>query len=430
MILSRINGILKNKKTTLKILILRGLGILIIFLMTLFLTNNFSPKIVGQFDFVRTFILVLSSIVLLGTDQSILYFSGLLKSQNNFIYIKIVYLKILKIILLISISLIIVFCFFGKSFSISFFGDIESHYLVSKSIFFVFFYSLTILNSEVLRALDKNIISEFLRNILKFGPFILGAIFLVIYNNKELLIDVFLLSFIATSVITSFLVFHFLKDIKIINKDFFSILYIIKKSTPFAISGAAIYLLLSIDIFLLKKYEGDEVVAYYSVAIKLITIISTIINSININISSSIAEFFESKKFTELNNLMKKTSRTIFFITIPFIICIFFLSKDILIFFGKGYISSNESLLIMITAQTITTAFGATPVYLNMTGRQKLFQNILIITVIINLTTNLILIPIYGMIGASISFAISLLFWNIISAFFIFKKDYVNVLLR
>ena len=84
----------------------------------------------------------------------------------------------------------------------------------------------------------------------------------------------------------------------------------------------------------------------------------------------------------------------------------------------------------MIIAQTITTAFGATPVYLNMTGRQKLFQNILIATVIINLIANQILIPAYGMIGASISFSISILFWNIISAIIIYKRDNVNVILR
>jgi hypothetical protein len=56
-------------------LVLRVIGVFILFGFTLFLTKNFDPKTVGQYDFVRSFfLLVIGSISLLGCDQSILYF--------------------------------------------------------------------------------------------------------------------------------------------------------------------------------------------------------------------------------------------------------------------------------------------------------------------------------------------------------------------
>ena len=57
-------------------LILRVFGVMLLFGFTIFLTKTYSPKIVGQYDFVRSFLLAVGSICLLGFDQSILYFKG------------------------------------------------------------------------------------------------------------------------------------------------------------------------------------------------------------------------------------------------------------------------------------------------------------------------------------------------------------------
>jgi O-antigen/teichoic acid export membrane protein len=79
--------------------------------------------------------------------------------------------------------------------------------------------------------------------------------------------------------------------------------------------------------------------------------------------------------------------------------------------------------------QLICSLFGSASIYLNMTGRQNTFKIILIIAVIINFISNGFLVPRYGMVGASISFVISLLFWNICTAIIVYKKDNVNVLI-
>jgi hypothetical protein len=56
---------------------------------------------------------------------------------------------------------------------------------------------------------------------------------------------------------------------------------------------------------------------------------------------------------------------------------------------------AKDALLILTIGQAVCSIFGS-PVYLNMTGRQHIFQRILVLAVL-NLGLNRFLIPIYGM---------------------------------
>ena len=42
---------------SIKVMILRVIGIITLFGFTLFLTYNYDPKIIGQYDFIRTYLL-------------------------------------------------------------------------------------------------------------------------------------------------------------------------------------------------------------------------------------------------------------------------------------------------------------------------------------------------------------------------------------
>ncbi|WP_431243530.1 polysaccharide biosynthesis C-terminal domain-containing protein [Flavobacterium sp. P21] len=67
---------------------------------------------------------------------------------------------------------------------------------------------------------------------------------------------------------------------------------------------------------------------------------------------------------------------------------------------------------------------------MNMTGRQHIFQIILILAVVVNFTLNRFLIPIYGMTGGAIAFVSSSFFWNFVVAIVIYRKDKIKVFLH
>ena len=74
---------------SIKVLFLRGSGVVLLFLFTMFLTNYYSAELVGKYDFVRATIMILSGASLIGTNQSIIYYSGFLKSKSTWSLLKV-----------------------------------------------------------------------------------------------------------------------------------------------------------------------------------------------------------------------------------------------------------------------------------------------------------------------------------------------------
>ena len=419
------NPFLKQSIVT---LFLRISGAFILFGFTIFLTKSFSPKIVGQYDFARTFLLVLGSICLLGFDQSILYFKGKLASKKSLEELKNIYSKMVVMLFLTSLAALLMVLIIDKKTINDYFADDEVYGIILKSSLTLFFSGISMLNTEIFRALDKLVIAELFRNIIKYVPLILGSIALFYFKKETYLVDVFLIGFVVLSIISSMFVFIYFQKInsaniveKISNKEIFL------KSYPIAISGMALFLLMSFDIMFLKKYRNDETVAFYSVGVKIMTIVSIIIITINITISAKISEYFSDKNNRELAKILKNSSRTIFSITLPVIVLLSIFSETILSFFGQGYVAAKQAFLILIIGQGICSAFGSSSVYLNMTGRQHIYQIILILAVMINFVLNRFLIPIYGMTGAAIAFVVSSFFWNFVSAIVIYRKDKIKV---
>ena len=418
---------------SLKTMFLRIIGVVTLFGFSLFLTHNYDPKIIGQFDFIRMVLLVLSSICVLGTDQSILYFTGILKSTNETEKLKAIYKKIIVIILALCLLMLLIFFVIGQNRINLFFNDKSTYLLMAKAIIALFFYSITLFNTETIRALDKIYVAELFRNTFKYVSVIIGAVVLFYYHQETYLVDTFLIGFLALSIITTIIIFRLFKkqkddSIMLNYTNPFTYSFIAHKSYPMAISNLAIFLMMTFDVVFLKKFKGDETVAYYAVAMKLVSILFMINNSVYISVSLKIAQLYTDKNRAELLKALKYSARIIVLLTVPVVLFVCLFSENILYFFGENYTQGKQALLILMMGQLMASFFGVSAIYLNMTGRQSIFQIVLIFAVLVNLILNIILIPIYSLTGAAIAFVSSLLFWNIVTAIIIYKKDKLVVL--
>jgi O-antigen/teichoic acid export membrane protein len=413
---------------SLKTMFLRIVGVVTLFGFSLFLTHNYDPKIIGQYDFIRMVLLVLSSICVLGTDQSILYFTGILRSTKKMGMFKAIYKKIVTLIFLLCMTVLIVFIVIGQKSIDLFFQDKSTYFLIAKAITALFFYSITLFNTETIRALDKIYIAELFRNTFKYVSVFIGAVILFYFHLEIYLVDTFLIGFVALAIITTFIIFRLFKKVKDDSKTLnemnnFNHSFIAHKSYPMAISNLAIFLMMTFDIVFLKKFKGDETVAYYSIVMKLVSVLFMINNSVYISVSLKIAQLYTDNNRTELLNTLKQSARIIVLLTLPVVLFVCLFSKNILYFFGENYVKGNEALLILMVGQLLASFFGVSAIYLNMTGRQSIFQIVLVVAVLVNLILNIVLIPMYSITGAAIAFVCSLLFWNIVTAIIIYKKD-------
>ena len=421
---------LKNKSLT--VLFVRSTGVLLLFGLTLFLTNFFPAEEVGRYDFVRSSIMILGGLALMGTNQSIIYYSGLLRARESIESIRSIYLNMLKIILLLSILILMFFLLVFSETSLNdIFNNKESYTLILKVILSLIFFTVTMLNVDTIRALQKTIVSELYRNIFRYLLFFVFAIILYVYEFQAFLIEAYLFGFVLLSIFSSIHVVNLLKGIKKPNKETeeFTIRQIFVNSAPMALSAIAYFIMQSIDVIILSIYEGFNQIAYYSVSVKLAMVITLALMSVNIVIAPRVAEIFELGSTDKMQSLIKSSTRIIFVISAFFLSILFIFSEDLLSLFGPDYILANEALLLLLFAQFFNAVSGPGAIYLNMTGRQIILNKILLIGLITNIALNFYLIPIEGIAGAAKATLISLILWNIILAGYIYFKDKIKIFL-
>lgn len=420
------SGILKK---SFKVLFIRGAGVFLLFMLSLFLTNFYSPEQVGRYDFVRATIMILSGASLIGTNQSIIYYSGILKSKNSLSSIKNIYYKMAKMTGAICLLFIVGVFIVSEETINQAFNKNDAYELIFSTIGVLFFYTITMLNIDTLRGLEKTTISELYRNVFRYVPVFIFSIILFLTQNQEWLIEVFLAGFILLFIITTTQTIRLFKKLKPSNnkEQSFSYAQIFKRSYPMALSAIAYFIMQSVDIIILTAYEGYDKVAYYSIAVKLATVTALALMSVNIVVAPKIAEIYNNNDHNTLNNLIRDSSRIIFSISLPVLIILFVFSGFILSFFGENYVLAKDALGILLVGQFFSSICGPGAVYLNMTGREQKLNKILIAGLFVNVILNFILIPVYGIEGAATATLISMLFWNTLIVTTIYKSDKIKI---
>ena len=161
----------KLTANSLNVLVLRFGGVGLMFFLSLFLTNYYSADLVGQYDFVRSTMMILSGISILGTDQAIIYYSGILTSDNSTGQLKKIYFKMIALIFMICVILYIPILLISEQEINKIFNKPESYNLINLAFQGLLFYSITMLNIDTIRALKHTLISELFRNIIRYTPF-------------------------------------------------------------------------------------------------------------------------------------------------------------------------------------------------------------------------------------------------------------------
>jgi O-antigen/teichoic acid export membrane protein len=410
------------------VLALRIAGVALFFGLTLFLTNNFSDTDVGQYDFSRSILIFLGAVAVFGMHQSVLYYSGFLKTNEALSYLKVIYRKMLGLVVLIATIFILLALLMSEQ-AINGFFDKPVFDLIQKTVFALFFYAVTMLNIDVLRAVDRTYLSELFRNVFRYLPFFAGILFIYYNGSAELPIEVFLLNFVLLALAsTAYLLFHFWGhrydgELSVSSRS------ILKRSGPMAISAVVYMLMQSVDVILLGKYTDFSQVAFYAVAVKLTMLINLVLSSVNSVYAPAFSEFFTGGRMDELRDAIKKATRLIFLLTFPAIVLLFVIAGFVLELFGPEYTAAKTALYILLVGQVVNTFCGSAGVYMNMTGKQVVFQRILVVAFAANLLLNLVLIPRYGISGAAVATSFSMILWNLTTAWYIYQKDNVRTYL-
>lgn len=203
-------------------------------------------------------------------------------------------------------------------------------------------------------------------------------------------------------------------------------------------NSLAVSIYLNVDNVILGIIKGEYFVGIYSVAVKIYTILKQIVAAIYTVTVTRLTEYVSNSKFSDFEKLLNNVINSVIFISIPITFGIILTSKSIVsILAGKSYYDAYIPMNILVIAIIFAIIGGALAYCVNLPfKRESKNLKATIICALINLFSNFIAIPLWGVAGAALTTLISEFFVCVILfigmhdlwRYFQFKSILVNFL--
>jgi O-antigen/teichoic acid export membrane protein len=176
------------------------------------------------------------------------------------------------------------------------------------------------------------------------------------------------------------------------------------------------------DIIMLGIWTDSKTVGIYGVAARTAMLTSFILPAVNSIVAPKFAGLYAQKDYQSLSTLARNSAQIMTCLAAPVLLLFVVAPKWVLGFFGTGFISGANVLVILAIGQFVNVSTGSVGYLLMMSGYEKLMRNTIIVSAVFNILLNSILIPKYGISGAAIATAISLAMMNLVSAALVYWK--------
>jgi O-antigen/teichoic acid export membrane protein len=205
---------------------------------------------------------------------------------------------------------------------------------------------------------------------------------------------------------------------------------LLKDSWPLMLSGLVVMVYMRIDQIMIKNMINEEAVGYYSAAVRLceawyfipVTLCNSIFPAI-VNAKNVSTEFY--------NNRMQKLYDILTWLAIGIAVPVTFFSNQIIqLLFGNEFSQAAPVLTIYIWAGVAVFLGVASSQYLINENLTKLSFFRTLVGMILNVILNLVLIPIYGIIGSAVATLISYSVVAFVPSFHTEYKFQLKLMLR
>jgi O-antigen/teichoic acid export membrane protein len=210
------------------------------------------------------------------------------------------------------------------------------------------------------------------------------------------------------------------------RKASLTIVEILKVSAPMSLSSSIGFLMGWADTILIGILRTEAELGIYNVAFRIAMITSIILFAVNSIAAPKFAELYGCKNYIELRRTLRTVRQIIFCCSVPLFLILFYKASWILALFGPDFENGKTTLLLLLVGQFVSVVAGPMSNILEMSGREKCVQNVMVSALFANLIFSVILIPKYGIVGAAISNMICVAGRNVI--WFHYVESHMNVL--
>lgn len=171
--------------------------------------------------------------------------------------------------------------------------------------------------------------------------------------------------------------------------------------------------LLWADVLLLGMLGNSGQVGVYNVAARLVQLATFVMVPINAAFAPRIADLYHRRRMDSLRRTYALAGSWIIRISLPAFVLLLVFPRDLLAFFGRGFVVGASVTMILAVGKFVDAATGSCGMVLNMSGRPRLNLLNNAAGLVLNVVLNLLLIPRYGIIGSAVAWAVSLCLINV-----------------
>ncbi|MCD6459889.1 flippase [bacterium] len=174
------------------------------------------------------------------------------------------------------------------------------------------------------------------------------------------------------------------------------------------------------DTIMLGYFSTTEAVGIYNAVQPTARLMLVALSSFGVIFTPVISELYARNKYEDLKNSYSVVTKWILALVFPAFLLMALFSKPIIeIMFGPDYIEGAMALGILAFGFLVISAIGPASSVLHALGRTKVIMGCSFIGAAANVVLNLLLIPPYGINGAAIATAFSLVLMHAFLLFFV-----------
>lgn len=177
------------------------------------------------------------------------------------------------------------------------------------------------------------------------------------------------------------------------------------------------------DVVMLGLLTTNEEVGVYRAAVQGAQLVALPLTVVNLVLAPHISRLHAKGDRAALQWIATWSARLVLLAALP-MVSIFVLSGSAILamIFGDEYRPGYLALTILCIGQFVNSGMGSVGLLLNMTGHERQTAKGFAAAAIVNVTLNLMLIPIWGIEGAAVATATSLIIWNVLLCWQVWRK--------
>lgn len=200
-----------------------------------------------------------------------------------------------------------------------------------------------------------------------------------------------------------------------------------KVALPIFLVEGFFFLLINIDVLMVGHLMDPRHVAVYFATTKIMALAHFVYFAVKAGVAQRYSDLLHSGNHAEFAAFAEASTRWTFWPTLLLGLIILALGYPLMMLFGDAFTSGYPLLFILIIGVIARASVGPAESLLNMSGKQNICALLYAITLVVNITLNLLLIPRFGLVGAAFSTAFSMLLEAILLSLAVHKTMQITM---